>query len=78
MMIPFYKLFFIFSLVSLAAALPITFVGLGTREYVMINLLMLFGVEREKALAISLITYLFLVVNLVVSSFFWTLEHKKD
>ncbi|MFW6133968.1 MAG: lysylphosphatidylglycerol synthase transmembrane domain-containing protein [Elusimicrobiota bacterium] len=76
--ISFLKLIFIFPIVSLAAALPVTIVGLGTRELAMINLLLVFGVVREKSLALSFMNYTILLVNMVVCTGMWFLEHKEN
>jgi uncharacterized protein (TIRG00374 family) len=76
--IPFISMLLILALVSLAAALPITLVGLGTREFAMINLLALFSVGREKALAVSLMSYTFMLVSILAATVFWIIEHRKD
>ncbi len=75
--ISFLSMFFILALVSLAASLPITFVGLGTREFAMINLLMVFEIAREKALAVSLMSYSIMMANLLIAAILWGLEYKK-
>ncbi len=76
--ISFIKLYLIFALVFLAAALPISFSGIGTREFAMINLLSIVGITREKALALSLMIYSFMLINLFVASVLWGLEHRTD
>ncbi len=76
--ISFYKMFFVLTLVSLAAALPITMVGLGTREFAMINLLAIFSVAKEKALAVSLMSYSFMIISMFIATILWSAEHRKD
>ncbi len=76
--VSFTNMVFVLSLVSLAAMLPITISGLGTRELAMISLLLLFGVTKETSLALSLMTYSILIVNLLISTVLWILEHQKD
>ncbi|MFH1416472.1 MAG: lysylphosphatidylglycerol synthase transmembrane domain-containing protein [Elusimicrobiota bacterium] len=76
--LPFFTMFGLLALVSLAAALPITMIGLGTREFAMISLLAVFGGSREQALALSLMSYSIMLVNVVIATVFWMLEHGKD
>lgn len=53
--VPFWHMFFITSLTWLAVALPVSFLGLGTREAAFIYLLSFVGVSAPQALAISLL-----------------------
>ncbi len=71
-------MFFILSLVTVIAALPITIVGIGTREFALINILAAYGVSREESLALSLMIYTILLLNVVFASVIWQIEHKKD
>lgn len=68
----------VLAIVTLSAALPITIIGLGTREFAMINCLMVFGVAREVSLALSLLIYTFFIFDGLISTFLWHLEHKHD
>ncbi len=68
---------FVQGIVSLAAALPVTIAGLGTREIVMINSLAVFSVSKENALALSFLIYTLMIFNLIISSVFWILEHRR-
>lgn len=74
--IPFVIMFLILAIVTLAAALPITMFGLGTREFALINILMLFGIAKEKSLALSLMIYTSMIITALISTIFWNMEHK--
>lgn len=66
----------VLALVSMAAALPITVVGMGTRELAMMNCLSILGVEKERALVLSFMVYGIILINLLISAVLWNLEHK--
>jgi len=74
--ITFVRIVFVFFLVSMVASIPVTVIGLGTRELAMINFLALFGVAREKSLALSLMTYGIMLLNMTFWTFSWVMEHK--
>ncbi len=75
--LPFIDMLFVFSFVSMVSALPISFIGLGTREFTMIKLLSIYGIAAEKSLALSLMTYTIIMVNMILASYLWYGEHKK-
>lgn len=74
--LPWPIMFMALAIVSIAAALPITVIGLGTREFAMIGVLGLLGVARENSLALSLMTYTFFLINIAFAALMWHLEHR--
>jgi len=55
--IPYFNFIFIYPISSLIGMIPITISGFGTREGALITLLSIYGVTKEKAVALSLTGY---------------------
>lgn len=57
--------------VTLAAALPVTVAGIGTREFALINCLSLYGVSLEESLSLSIMIYTLFLTNCLFAVFMW-------
>jgi uncharacterized protein (TIRG00374 family) len=74
--LPFKDMYLVLGIVTLAAAVPVTFIGLGTREFALVGCLGLYGTSRESALTLSLMLYITLLIHVLFSLVFWILEHR--
>lgn len=72
----FFTYVLILSLSSIAAAMPITFLGVGTRELAMVACFGVYGIDKEPVLALALIIYSLLILHALIASVFWMFEHK--
>ena len=67
--IPYFDMLGISALVSLVSMIPITFLGLGTRDLVLIQLLSLYGVDQVTSIALSTLILFLLISNALICSF---------
>ncbi|MFW6134055.1 MAG: lysylphosphatidylglycerol synthase transmembrane domain-containing protein [Elusimicrobiota bacterium] len=74
--VPFFTMYFILALVTLISSLPITVMGIGTREAALIFSLSVFNITKEKSLALSLFIYTIFILNVIIATIFWHIEHK--
>lgn len=67
-------LLFLIPAVIVIELLPISIMGLGTREFALISILKLFGVEPEAAVSMSLMTFVFGPIPLMIIGYVWALR----
>lgn len=65
---------FLIPAVIVIELLPISIMGLGTREVTLIGILSMFGVEPEKALSLSIMTFILGPIPLMVIGYFWAVK----
>ena len=75
--IPFRQVFWIFPVISLLAALPISTAGAGVREGASLLLLTHYGIEPSAAVAASLLTFLGNLVWAAMGMMLWIRERRR-
>lgn len=68
--IQYFDMLGISALVSLVSMIPITFLGLGTRDLVLIQLLSLYGIGKVESIALSTLILFLLISNAIICSLF--------
>lgn len=72
--IAYYYLAFLIPAVIVIELLPISIMGLGTRELTLIAILRLFGVNSETAVSLSLMTFVFGPIPLMLIGYGWAMK----
>lgn len=66
--IPYIDILGISALVSLVSMIPVSFLGLGTRDIVLIQMLSLYGIDKISSVAFSSLIFLLLISNALICS----------
>jgi len=72
--INFFYLLLVIPLIDIIEIMPISLMGLGTREYAYIFLLSLVGISQEESLALSLFTFLLVVIPFSLAGYLTTIK----
>ncbi len=67
--IPYFDMLGISALVSLVSMIPITILGLGTRDLVLIQVLSVYGIDKVSSIALSTLILFLLIFNALICSF---------
>ena len=57
------------AMVALVSMIPITFLGLGIRDLVLIQLLSFYGIDKVESIALSTLIIFLLISNVLICSF---------
>lgn len=68
------EIIFIMAITSLIAAIPISFLGIGTRDVALITVFAWFGRTPEEAVSLSIALLLLRLAIMLMGSLFWYLE----
>ncbi|NIP38245.1 MAG: flippase-like domain-containing protein [Candidatus Dadabacteria bacterium] len=67
--IPYIDILGISALVSLVSMIPISFLGLGTRDILLIQILALYGIDKVGSVAFSTLIFFLLITNALICAF---------